>query len=959
MNFTGKVKFLNQCEANIDKIGLYLDLSKKEISCGPCLILKRYYKWMLKYVYNLEIEDKECESYFLSVIEKLDYKVISNMVYDDFKDLLLAYFSLGEIYYIEGNHEKSKEYFKKVIYMMEEILKEGKKYQTDEIQDKTGIVFFEIYMWARKNIGDMKEASEALEIYESIIGEEECLYIEKHYSIFKKAIELNMPTTANDAAKSVMKLLSTYKGINIEVADYLIQAKEYDNALDIVTSEYIKNDINHWINVVNTISREAKTLSNECVNKILVFVNFLIEDLKIVEWSTVMYTLYMNVRVNKVNQLKVLDYLRSVFSKVKSNDFIACGQAILVLQNIYEDIRVRKYKEEYLREYEFDFTLYLMNTAVQNGHYAQGIESAFKLKGIIELTNINKEVISHIEQCLEICLEKLKREEYNLTTYPWSYLYDNLKLLIKEYDIESQIEDLDTIRNISNKIIIGINSLEDEKIMDIINNIVGERIFHRNKDIVLIGDDDIDIKNYIKGKYSNEVIIKNGLVNSNCCIMTYENSKFARLTDVNVIVIDGHRDLRDMDITYMKHILKESIKNKVLILFNSKEADFSEGTIKYNETLINTMLNFHNIEFLDVGEVYSKKEILNVITGEIPQSILHYKFEIFDKDIMDTLQFIKEDIKAVKSQFKEKRYNISECGKEYSYIEEELNNNYKEFSTKVKKDIDFLRDYACDKISAAIPDLLQTRFVAIDDLEDVVSLKEKSEEILSKAVENWCSKNIYKLMLEQFQVYIAKYVKYYGFHKETIERINANRKELTISYPEFAENMFDIEVKELDEIIQEFLINYESYLKSINYKVSIIPNDNILNVVKEGIKVMFLKNEEKAENLRAKIKTSVLENNQSISNSIINNIDEKLGDLHEKLQEIIDNIFKGAKEAVAKEKELVESSIVAIDEKFMEIEKKNSEVEVKMNFLEIELFKFRKEVENKLVYNDSKCYSLT
>ena len=213
-------------------------------------------------------------------------------------------------------------------------------------------------------------------------------------------------------------------------------------------------------------------------------------------------------------------------------------------------------------------------------------------------------------------------------------------------------------------------------------------------------------------------------------------------------------------------------------------------------------------------------------------------------------------------------------------------------------------------------------------------------------------------MLEQFQVYIAKYSKFYSFHEETIERIDENRKNLIASHPEFAENMFNIEVKPLEEIIQEFLINYESFLQSINYKVPVIPNENLFSVVKEGIKVMFLKNEEKAENLRTKIKGLIIENKDNISQLVINNIDEKFDLLQERLQEIIEGIFKGARESIAKEMAMVEGAIKVIDDEFSVIKNKNKVVEEKMQFIEIEALKYSKEVEAGVVYSEDKCYSL-
>lgn len=958
MNFKKKVKFLNQWEENLEKLDFYLDLIDKQLSFGPCLIMKKYYKWALKHIYNLQICEEQCEAHFLNVIEKLDYKVVANMEYGDFRDLLLAYFSLGEFYYNLKQFQQSKEYFLKAANMMEESLKSGNKYQTEEIQGRAGVVFFELLMWARKNLGDIEQGAEALELYESIIGEEECLYVEKHYSIYKTAKELNMPATANEAARSVMKLLSTYKGLNVEVVDYLIGCAYYENALDIVSEEYVKNDVTHWINKVNIICREAKELNEECVHKVINFLNLLLGDLKIVEWSTVAYTLYKNVRSTETTHIKVLDYLRDCFNRVKGNDFTACGQAILVLKEIYNDISIEKYEKEYLRSYEFDFVLYLMKVAVQNESYENGLEVSAKLKSIIEVTNMNKELYPYVDQCFEICKEKVLTEECTLDSYPWNYLYDNLKVLSEAYGINSAIRTLDIARNSSNKIIVGISSLEDENIGSIINEAVGENIFHKGKDVVFITNEPMEVDHHISDNHSYEVIVKKGLLKQRSCIMTYENYEYARVTDFNVILVDGHKELRDIDITYVKHIFKESLNNKILLLVDSAAVSYSQEVLTYNKTMIKTLLNFENVQLVDMSTLSSKRDVLDCIIGQCPENIMEYKFKSFNRDITEALDVIKEDIKTVKAVFKERRYIVSECGREYSYIEEELNNNHREFTAKVKNDIEFLRKYAGDKIASVIPDLLETRLSAIDDLEDLPTLKVKAEEILSKAVDNWCSKNIYRLMLEQFQVYMAKYSKFYSFHEETIERINENRKNLITSHPEFEENMGAIEIMPLEEMLQEFLNNYEAFLQSIDYKVNVIPNEPIISAVKEGIKVMFLKNEEKAENLRVKIKGLVSENKNNISKLVTINIEEKLTLLEVKLQEIIETLFKSAEEVIAKENSMVNGTIETIDGEYNLIKKKNEAVIDKMQFIEIETLKYSKEVEVGMVYYNDKCYVL-
>jgi len=254
---------------------------------------------------------------------------------------------------------------------MEEFLKGGNRFQTEELGQKKGVVFFELLMWARKNLGDMVEVEEALPLYESMIGEDEILYLQKHYSIYRVCKVLNLPEKANDAARSIIKILPSYKNINIDVVEYLTTSKNYYNALEIAIGEYNKNNITHWINAINNICVTAEELSLDCVDEVIEFSEILMADLKVVEWSNIILSLYKNIRSVETSVIRVLDYLRKSFKKInyKQNDFINCSQAITVLNEIYEDIRICKYNQVYLRDYEFDFTFYLMNTAVQNESY--------------------------------------------------------------------------------------------------------------------------------------------------------------------------------------------------------------------------------------------------------------------------------------------------------------------------------------------------------------------------------------------------------------------------------------------------------------------------------------------------------------------------------------------------------------------------------------------------------------
>lgn len=960
-----QIKFVEQCENNIDKLNFYLDMSHSDISCEPCLVIKRYYKWSLKNIYNADIEEKESQNYFLKVIEKLDYKVVANMEYSDFRNLVVAYFSLGEIYYLGNDLELSKEYFTKVIDTIEEFLKVGNKFQTEEVKDKNGVALFEMLMWARKNLGDMVEIEVALELYESMLGEEELLYLQKHYSIYRVCKELNIVEKANVAARSIMKILPNYKNINMDVVDYLTVSKDYYNALDIAIDQYNKNDINYWINAINTICRVSENLTIECVDRVIEFCGILIEDLKVVKWSNISLTLYKNIRADEAAVIKLLDYLGGAFKKInyKRNDFSNCSQAIMVLDEIYEDIRIRKYNEIFLRKYEFDFVFYLMNTALQNKDYELGLESATKLASIIEICNIDKDIQKYVVECEEICSNNIKGNKYELKEYPWSYLYKNVANLCEKYGVESKLNPSDMARNNSKKIIVGINAIQNKAMEDILNKIIGGNIFREDKELVFISNEELFLNESIKKNYSYDVIIKKNLFKDiNRCIITYDKSSHANIADKNIIVVDGHKELRDIDITYLKHIFEISKCTEVIIVINRKCDNYNEEILSYNKMVVENLLGYENeikvIDLEDFKEEQNSTTILEIIMGESTKEVMASKFKDFTEVVKGALNIISDDITFNKTVYKETSQTLKDCLEEYENIQDEINTNYNEFISKIKGDIEFLGEYADAKIESVIPDLIEKNIDSIDNLEDISILKAEAEKIFGEKITRWCKKNIYDLMLEQFEVYIAKYANLYGYHKESIAKIDKNRSGIVSVHSEFSSKMKEIYLKPLEELMKTFLEHYDGFLKNINYEVEVIPNDKFLVSITEGIKGMFLKSEEKAGNSRVKIKNQVMDNKENISGALSDNIKQHLEEVSNKLQCEVEKLFESAISEVELDKSMVKNIIKNIDAEHSEKMIKNEEIETIMNFIKVEVAKYTKQVEHSIVYSKNKCYQL-
>jgi len=430
--------------------------------------------------------------------------------------------------------------------------------------------------------------------------------------------------------------------------------------------------------------------------------------------------------------------------------------------------------------------------------------------------------------------------------------------------------------------------------------------------------------------------------------------------DKNIIVIDGHKELRDIDITYLKHILEVSRDTDVTLIINRDDDKYTKETVNYNKMIIENLLVYkEEIKVVDLQDFSEPTTLLEAIMGQGVKSVIPLKFKNFTNGVNATLDAITEDIKFTNGVYKKRRHTLEECLDEYTNIEDEIKGNYNEFISKIQGDIDFLGKYADDKIVNVIPDLIEKNLDSIDDLEDIATLKTQAEKIFGEAIVKWCNKNIYGLMLEQFEVYIAKYSKLYGYHKESIEKISENRNDVVSVYPEFRSKIKLIPCKPLEEVIKGFLDCYDEFLNSINYEVTVIPNEKFLSTVTDGIKVMFMKSEEKAENSRVRIKNQVMDNKENISAILSGNINQHLQGISDKLQGEVKEIFEGAINELAADKSVVSDTIKCIDDEHNEKMIENEEIETIMNFIKVEVLKYSKQVECNVVYSKNRCHRLS
>jgi len=99
------------------------------------------------------------------------------------------------------------------------------------------------------------------------------------------------------------------------------------------------------------------------------------------------------------------------------------------------------------------------------------------------------------------------------------------------------------------------------------------------------------------------------------------------MADKNIIVIDGHKELRDIDVTYIKHILEDCNNSILAILINTKNSDYKAEALSYNKALLENMLDYKKeIILFDQKDFSNSRELLETLIGQTSENIINMKF---------------------------------------------------------------------------------------------------------------------------------------------------------------------------------------------------------------------------------------------------------------------------------------------------------------------------------------------
>lgn len=792
---TQQINFLIQCREDMEKFNLYLSVGDKKISCEPSLALKNYYKWSLKYLYKSEIDDKEAEDYFKKLIEKEDYKALIKLEYTDFKNLVVAYYSLGELYFHEKKQELAKEYFAKAIDILQETLKSGNRYAHSLMIEKDDVSFFELMMWAKKNLADMNEEVTAIEEYEGIVSEGEFLYLQKNYGIYLKAKEFNLCDKAYESSRNILKVYPEYEGINIDAVKFLKKCNDYYNALEIAINEYKRSEEDQWIELVKELCVKHERFNIQCVERVISFMDLILWNLKLSQWGQLTVKLYEAIDAWDTALNILVKYLRKAIEKVnyKTSDFSYFPYCVDIVGKIFNHVKLHKYENKELRLYDFDFTFFLMSAAFNNKSYEATFESTTRLSFMLEdskdKNGIGKTISLYKEESLNnIILEKEKIKEY-----PWAYLQEKLDYSIEQYENQEK----------------GI-SLNFNK---------------KNSNIKVEGD--------IKASFNN----------------------FYNSMNENILGINSNMEGEE-----------EIISNKLKVM---EEGIYESKTI---ETGITTDLN--------------------------------------------------------------------------------------EFNEKIKNDLEFLKEYAQNKMNIALPDLLEKNLNIIDELDDTKTMKSLAEDKFKEVIVNWCEENLKSLLWEQFNVYLSKYKNIYLEHMEVVKAIEENRKSVEVVFEGFSQEVSPVATKTAEEILETFKNHYNEFLSGMDYDISLLPQEKLMQNVAYSAKTLFKKPEDKIESLRSRIKTTIIETKLDIIGRLIENIFKNLEQLCTVLQEEIQGLLEEIVKFTRGDVEVIQKNYDKVSLYYQELKNSNEEMGLLLSFIQIELNKYKLQISHNIIYSNGKCYGV-
>ena len=919
MRLKNQVNFLRKSYEDIKKFDIYLSLCEPEISCEVSLALKRYYTWVLKNNFKIELEDDDVLKYFSNIVKDLSYIPTSKLNYADMKKLIVAHFSLGELYIHKNNRSFAEEHFEKVIEILNNANKNDSKF-FNMVQDEDDITVFELSMWSRKNLGDICSNNEkALVFYESIVSDRELLYLEKNKSIYYISKVMEDVDKAYEAAINIIKVMPDYENVGKDAVEFLRNSKFYLKALEICYNEYYKNEDIYWVNVAISCCNVDKSFNIQCLERTVKFLELLLTTQHFDEWGNLVEALYNAVKNWSTGLQNLLEYLSSTLNKInyKSIDYSNFSNCLPVLKNIYKEILDKKYENRKIRGFEEDFNFYFMMASFRNKNYNDSFEASTRLLAM-KVQGSLKYDINYIEKVLKVSLENVSQNEDNVKIYPWMELINKVNFIGEKCDFNNDITYDEQCRIVNRKIKILI-LCEDLKRKEEFLNSMQQNIFKignkiESGEFVVVEDQNIDIADIAIVLLENNNIEKG--IKDKISELDYKNtSKFLWIVS---------SDIPDAEVEETKEILK----NKGIL---SHEEIYKES---------------------DVEDIYNK------IEESVPNSITMYRYNDFSNLVK---KHLKDMDKETEREFLEKGLEVQSVEDSTFKYEEDLKiikNNIEDFKDKINNDLESLKDYVGNKIDTVVPAIIDSNSRIVDTIEEGKNLRDEAEGAISNKIVDWCNEEIIDMLKNQFNMFLNKYDKVYFSQLDLIRSTNNNTRKIKPIALEFADDIKEVNFISEDDLKIKINNYYEEFLENLDFKFKMFPRKNIIKSIATGLSGIFSKQGDKISNKKELVKAELIEESDIVCDNIYNKIFDKLEELTLKIHMEIDDIFKELIDDI--EKNILTSKKIFETKKIERngLETRNKEIVINISFINSELEKYKKQLLLGVLYCNGTVYKI-
>lgn len=973
------IDIINKCLDDEKYFNKFLGFNSMNETLEISLVVGKYHLWYLKNIEFVNVSKANIQNYFEKNLDKNHNK----------ERFIQINYCLGEIY-LKKDTNKSYTYFSTANNELQKILK---------------LEYLNIM--SEVHIGNLTNS-----ISQVLIDRLDFLGYESNYIKFKIGASFEKDYAKNFALWLYSNCIN-YKDVKSAVEKFFSKNNLYQELINHSIKSFLeKKDLSYINNILDNIEK-LDDIDKDLLEELIKLLYLINNHENISLWAKL--TNKILYKINSINLEMLFSHIDNTLKNTSmyTYEFEKESDLVNLLKNTYEKIYRYKGQYDFLYSYEENITNYLLYASFQNSNVELLYEAYDNLNAINKVYNASNRTKSVLITIGKININnKLKYHDNKI--YPFESLFENLKYIIDDSTIFSEIFSYYQSQKLTEtKIMLYgmfsagkssfINSFLDENLVE-----VGD--LPTTSTFTLIGySDDKNLEEKIKYKIPTKKVItdKKYLKDNNLIFVDtpgFEdlNNTQGELSTQNaylfnkfIVLLDAARPLNRSEYNKIKG-LYENIKD-VEILFilnkidgiNEDEEDLDDVVEQTRNKLKNLTdkeinISLYSSEYVNEGDV----ELRDELALEIDKLILSDKANIRLKIIEDCINMAKNKvsdkldhkINNLDNEINFVDSKIKELLKIKSSLEDKVNdytkyieNFFETFKLQLLKNLD-------DNIFKIFDEVKDY----IDDFDDIELIYYQVKKTIRININTWSKFHQETFIKEGLELLLSDVEKYIHTQNKSIENLMNNSEQI---YNLILNTNFSIEKKYLENF-GYIKYNFNSIFERVKEELEIDLNKNLyetdsyvfdlgikepkLQVLSKGISKIF-NNEQKTLD---KHKNLILEQLQESYELTYNHIVENYIDIDDiltpfknvLLQEVPEDseIFKNSNLSLIKYNiknnldviEKVKMKIVQLEDEKLKIINYKNDVSKKIENLNVEIYKYRSQIENNVIYDNNKLYRL-